>query len=879
MRRKVAIIAVGLLVVMALLMSIESRPSRAQNTNNAVWQLVDESSVVAIGPRVIVPSHYRVARLNQTELTTLLASAPREFTSGADVIKSVPLPDGTFARFSVEESPMMEAALAARYPNIKTYRGQGVDDPTATARFGVTPEGFHAIILKRGGTVLIDPYAKGDTTNYITYLKRDVPKTNRFECLVQDLDPTVNPVLKPLAGVTAPSMSAATSPGSAELVGPSGSVLRTYLLALAATAEYVNVFRQPADTDAQAKDRALVQMIIIMNRVTGVYERDLAIHFTLIARELDIIYTDPLTDPYTNDAGPTMITENQANLDAVIGSANYDIGHVFSTGGGGVATLRVPCKNGSKARGVTGLPNPTGDVFAIDYVAHEMGHQFGGNHTFNGVAESCGLPGQRSAAASMEVGSGSTIQGYAGICTTQDLQKNSDDYFHVKSLEEVSFYTTGTGSGHEGNTCDDETLTGNTVPSVDAGPNYTIPKDTPFMLTAAAFDADGDALTYTWEEYDAGGTVGFSPPDNDVDGTPRPILRSYDPVTSPSRVFPSLTYILNNANVPPTFYDCGITIRGQNVPCLTGEILPAANRNMNFQVTVRDNRASGGGVISDLAQVTVVRNSGATIFGPFAVTAPNSALTWAGGSSQTVTWDVANTNLAPINAANVKISFSADGGNTFPFVLMASTPNDGSQAITVPNVATTTGRIKVEAVGNIFFDISNTNFTVTAPVSCVPANLALATAGATATASSTYSSGGYPASSAIDGEHRGLNWGTNGGWNDGTRGEYPDWLEVNFGGSQTIDEIRVYTVQNDFRNPVEPDENTPADVYGLLDFEVQYWDGSNWVTVPDGSVTGNDKAMRVFGFPGITTTKIRVLVNNSRNNFSRITEVEAFGCP
>src|SRR5688572_30063365 len=474
---------------------------------------------------------------------------------------------------------MMEAALAARYPNIKTYRGQGIDDPTATARFGVTPEGFHAIILKRGGTVLIDPYAKGDTTNYITYLKRDVPKTNRFECLVQDLDPAVNPVLKPLSGVTAVNMSAATDPGSSDLVAPSGNVLRTYLLALAATAEYVNVFRQPGDTDAQAKDRALVQMIIIMNRVTGVYERDLAIHFTLHARELDIIYTDPLTDPYTNDAGPTMITENQTNLDAVIGSPNYDIGHVFSTGGGGVATLRVPCKNGSKARGVTGLPNPTGDIFAIDYVAHEMGHQFGGNHTFNGIAESCGLPGQRSAAASMEVGSGSTIQAYAGICTTQDLQKNSDDYFHVKSLEEMTFYTTGTGSGHEGNTCDDETLTGNSVPSVDAGPNYTIPKDTPFMLTAAAFDADGDALTYNWEEYDAGGTVGFSPPDNDVDGTPRPILRSYDSVTSPSRVFPSLTYILNNANVPPTFYECGLTIRGQSIPCLTGEILPAANRN------------------------------------------------------------------------------------------------------------------------------------------------------------------------------------------------------------------------------------------------------------------------------------------------------------
>ncbi|HEV2904671.1 MAG TPA: zinc-dependent metalloprotease family protein, partial [Pyrinomonadaceae bacterium] len=805
-----------------------------------------------------------------------------EFTgSSADVVLSVPMPDGSLARFKIEESPIMDPALAARFPNIKTYRGQGVDDKSATARFGVTPEGFHAIILKSGGTVLIDPYAKGDTTNYITYLKRDVPKTNRFECLVQDLDPAVNPMLKPLSGVNTKSSSMAGDEVTPNLVGPSGSVLRTYMLALAATAEYVNVFRQPGDTDQQAKERALVQMIIIMNRVNGVYERDLAIHMTLIARELDIIYTDPLMDPYTNDAGPSMITENQTNLDLVIGSPNYDIGHVFSTGGGGVATLRVPCKNGSKARGVTGLPNPTGDVFAIDYVAHEMGHQFGGNHTFNGMAESCGTPGQRSAAASVEPGSGSTIQAYAGICSTQDLQKNSDDYFHVKSLEELSFYTTGTGSGHEGNTCDDETGTGNTVPGVDAGANYTIPKDTPFMLTAAAFDADGDPLTYAWEEYDAGGTVGFSPPDNDIDGTARPILRSYDPVASPSRVFPSLQYILNNANVPPTFYNCGLTIAGQNVPCLTGEILPAANRVMNFQVTVRDNRASGGGVISDLTQVTVVRNSGATIFGPFAVTAPNTAVTWAGQSTQTVTWDVANTTAAPINAANVKISLSADGGNTFPFVLTANTPNDGSELITVPNVATTTARIKVEAVGNIFFDISSANFTVTS-INCV-ANLALATGGAVATASSTYANSGFPPSSTIDGEHRGLNWGNNGGWNDNTRGVYPDSLEVSFSASgsvsRTIGEIRVYTVQNDFNNPVEPDENTPADVYGILDFDVEYWDGSGWVTVPDGSVTGNDKAMRVFTFPDITTTRIRVVIHNSRNNWSRITEVEAFGCP
>lgn len=164
-------------------------------------------------------------------------------------------------------------------------------------------------------------------------------------------------------------------------------------------------------------------------------------------------------------------------------------------------------------------------------------------------------------------------------------------------------------------------------------------------------------------------------------------------------------------------------------------------------------------------------------------------------------------------------------------------------------------------------------------VACTPANVALASNGSTAVGSSTYAKDNFSAGSAIDGEHKGVNWGNGGGWNDNTREVYPDSLEVDFSSSNTINEIRVYTVQNDFSNPVEPNANTPADLYGILDFEVQYWNGAGWLTVPNGNVTGNDKAMRVFTFADITTTKIRVVVNNSRCYFSRITELEAFGCP
>jgi hypothetical protein len=301
----------------------------------------------------------------------------------------------------------------------------------------------------------------------------------------------------------------------------------------------------------------------------------------------------------------------------------------------------------------------------------------------------------RSSSAAYEPGSGSTIMAYAGICGAQDLQPHSDDYFHSKSLNEIINYITGAN----GNSCPVQTSTSNTPPTVNAGANFTIPKSTPFTLTATASDPNNASLTYCWEEFDLGPA---SPPDTDADGQLRPILRSYLPVSNASRTFPSLLYVLNNDNQPPSTYSCS------SGNCLTGEILPGINRVMNFQVTVRDNNAGGGGVNSGTVQVTVNASSG-----PFRVTQPNTAVSWAGGSTQTVAWDVVGTSGAPINAVNVKISLSTDGGNTFPIVLAASTPNDGSEPLTIPNISTGQARIKVEALGNIFFDISNTNFTIT----------------------------------------------------------------------------------------------------------------------------------------------------------------------
>ena len=349
-----------------------------------------------------------------------------------------------------------------------------------------------------------------------------------------------------------------------------------------------------------------------MNRVNGIYERDLSFRMNLVANNNLVVYTDGATDPYTNTNGSTMLGQNTTNLNAVIGSANYDIGHVFSTGGGGVATLNSPC-SANKARGVTGLPNPTGDAFDVDYVAHEMGHQWGGNHTFNGSTGNC-AGGNRSAANAFEPGSGTTIQAYAGICSPQNTQRNSNDYFHVRSLEEMVAFSTNAGTG---GSCSANTASGNTIPtvSISGGTTFNIPRNTPFALTAIGADIDGDTLTYNWEEYSLGPQAAPSSTAN------APMMQSYTATTSPTRNFPSLTYILNNDNVPPATYT-GTSATGafcSTATCITGEFLSSITRTMPFQVTVRDNRAGGGGIRSAQASV-IVR----CLSGPFKVTAQDS---------------------------------------------------------------------------------------------------------------------------------------------------------------------------------------------------------------------------------------------------------------
>ncbi len=681
-----------LLFVLAALSAMPVSAAKA----DGIWTEISERSL-ALRPvqRTRTPDEYRTFRLDRYQLAALLVQAPAEFNrSAAEAVIELPMADGRFQKFSFEHSPIVEPGLAAKYPGLDaTYVGRGIDDPTATVRFDLLSNGFHAMVLSESGTVVIDPYAVGDLDNYVVYRKDRLEKLDNFHCEVGES--TID------AALHADIERARTAFGEAPEVTSAGQ-LRTYRLAVAATNEYSTA------VGGNTTAGTLTAQVVIMNRVNGVYERDLSIRMVMIANNDLIVYSGENmscggaacnggNDPYSNTSGSTMLGQNQSNLDTVIGSANYDIGHVFSTGGGGVATLNGPC-GGSKARGVTGLTSPVGDVFAIDYVAHEMGHQWGANHTFNGTTSSCG-GGNRSGSSAYEPGSGVTIMGYAGICGAQNLARNSIDTFHVRSLEVIVNYS----QNGNGNTCAQSTPSGNTAPevSIQGGTNFDIPKQTPFSLTAIGSDVNGDTLTYDWQQYDLGGST-TAVPNTDSDGIARPIFRPYTPTASPTRTFPSLQFILANANVPPSTSSClGFT-------CLTGELLPQIGRVMNFQVIARDNRVNGGGINTATAFVTVDGNSG-----PFELTSQNTAESFPAGSAQTVTWSVNNTNLAPVSAANVKITFSTDGGQTFPIVLAESTANDGTETITLPNVVTSQGRIKIEGVGKIFFDISNANITLT----------------------------------------------------------------------------------------------------------------------------------------------------------------------
>ena len=606
-------------------------------------------------------------QLDHAQITQLLSRADLEGNGQQISEIELPVGKGQIQRFKLFESPIMAPELAARYPEIKNYKVYGIDNPHASGRLSNSPMGFSGMITSPEGSYFIDPADKSENAGlYRAWRRASNSKSSGFKCGVEGHTHD-HPV-----GEKA-YRAASRTPGS----------LRVYRLALAATTEYVSAVGGTGTVSAR-KAQTLIEVNNAISRVNQIYEVDLGVRLQLVADTDSLFYTG--VDPYTNDSGIAMLTQNQTNINTVIGAPNYDIGHVFSTGGGGLASLGSVCGT-SKAEGVTGLGNPVGEDFYIDFVAHEMGHQFSAEHTFNGTTGNCG-GGNRVAASAFEPGSGSTIMSYAGICGTtftvgENITLNADAMFHSGSIAAIDTFTTsGAGSG-----CGNPISNANpSEPIVNAGSDYTIPRKTPFMLMATGSDADGDTLSYSWDQMDAGAatannTLGF-------DLTTNSLFRSYLPQADNMRHFPAL----------------GTTIKNQFD---TSETLACKTRSLNFRVSVRDGKS---GIGRDDVVVNVVNAAG-----PFEITSHGSSQNVLSGPV-TVIWNVANTDAAPISCSNVDISLLTFNGSEktsyYETMLSSNEVNDGTATVTIPGNFAQVARFKVQCSDNIFYDISNADLSI-----------------------------------------------------------------------------------------------------------------------------------------------------------------------
>jgi len=642
--------------------------SAGYSQSKTVWKPINESDLRSTEKvnRSTFPATYKIFNLDLQSFKSALSNSPLRGNRGkSSVIIELPDASGKIEHYRVHETPIMEPTLAEKFPMIKSYAAQGIEDPTAVARFSVTQFGLHSMTLSgEKSTAFIDPYTT-DKNNYIVYDKASLGVVpNDFTCLTNN-------------DVHLPSLEHDRKSDTDD------KKLRTYRLAQSCTAEYGNIFAGTTGTDEEKKANIQAQMAITMTRVNGVYENDLSITMIFVANNDAVIYFgSTTTDPWSGEFN----TQTGRTIDANIGFENYDIGHNFNTSGGGNAgcigcvcsTDSNPASGNHKGTGMTGRSNPTGDPFDIDYVAHEMGHQFGGFHTQSSSGCRSG-----SGFTEVEPGSGSTIMGYAGICPA-NVQSNSDAYFAYVNVRDIlDNVKSGVSSS-----CAQITEIDNNPPTVSLGSDFVIPKSTPFVLTAAGSDPDGDAITYNWEQNDPEnpGTSAAPTPTRAVG----PMFRSVNSSTSPTRYFPNLATILtgNTRN--------------------TWEVIPSIGRALNFSVTVRDNHAGGGQTDSALIKVTVNANAG-----PFLLNTPNTNVSWVAGTNETVTWDVAGTDANGVNAKYVDIYLSTNNGTDFPILLASKVPNDGSEVISVPNIAGSQNRIMVRGYNNVFFDVSNASFTIT----------------------------------------------------------------------------------------------------------------------------------------------------------------------
>jgi hypothetical protein len=555
----------------------------------------------------------------------------------------VQLPDvkGNLVEYVLRHDSIMAPSLQQKYPMIRSYSGFQKNAPENTGRFDIGPNGFFAFYNANGETLYIDPKQQG----YLLYQKG--------KSAMEWQDTVVH---SPSADVLM-SQHQARGP----LIANGGAVeMVTYRLAVTTSDEYTTFYG--------SKTQALNGIVTTINRVNQIYQTDIAVKLELVANNDVLIFT--ANDPYDNGELDDTLSEVQNQIDTLIGASNYDVGHLMATSGAGLAALGVICADGAKAQGMTGIGTPQGDAFDVDYVAHELGHQFGANHTYNGSAGSCTT---RESGSAYEPGSGVTIMGYAGICSDEDLASNSIAIFHSHSIDEINTHLTqGTGS-----TCGSLQDSGNKAPIANAGSDYTVPANTPFLLTGSATDANtSDNLSYAWEQLDLGSATASAA--QLKDNGQGPMFRPYLPNSSATRYFPLLADVIS----------------GQ---VTKGDGYPTTDRTMTFRFIVRD---GNGGVSFDTANVTSVSQAG-----PFTITSPDDTSSADSNNVITVNWNVANTNITPVSCANVSI-MQTNSDATQMQTLLAQTPNDGTQQVTLMGSESNKARVMVKCATSTFYALS-----------------------------------------------------------------------------------------------------------------------------------------------------------------------------
>jgi subtilisin-like proprotein convertase family protein len=613
-------------------------------------------------------------RLNEAEFKQSLVSLHSRTSVAKSITVAIPNSFGEIEQFSVVEYSNFAPELQAQYPEIRAYSGKGITDPNASICFSVSPKGIQTMVLRGdSGSEFIDPFADDKSMYVVSTSKSRSEGTLPLICKTTEVS-----LNRELVKKTSQTMS-------------NNGVFKTMRLALSCTGEYTAYF-------GGTKSKALDAMNATMTRVNGIFNKDLALKLEIIANNTDVIYTNAATDPYsdaTAGSDGAWNLELQTTLTSVISNGNYDIGHLFGdSGGGGDAgcigcvcvdpTVAVPEGKGSAFTSPSN-GKPEGDAFDIDYVAHEMGHQLGANHTFSSTYEGEGV--------GVEPGSGSTIMAYAGI-TDFDVQNQSDDYFTYASILQIQ-------NNLANKSCPVATILSNQTPTVSAGSDYVIPKGTPFVLKGTGSDPNGDALSYCWEQYDSALSNQSGSNSTAYAAKPNgPNFRSFLPSSSPIRYLPALNKVLVGQ----------LTTAWESVSSI--------GRMLNFTLTGRDNAVLGSGQTNtDTMRVTVDASKG-----PFAVTSQNTAdASWDLGFVQTVTWSVNDTN-ALSGSANVNIRLSTDGGLTFPIFLATNTLNDGSEVVTAPTTPSKNCRIMVEPTNNIYYAVNSKPFAIgyTVATSCNP---------------------------------------------------------------------------------------------------------------------------------------------------------------